>query len=77
MAVICGDCCLLGVFRVDRGLMVRSYLVNLGEGGTSGNAVGVVLYVWSCIPVPDGPSVKCSISRTGPPTAVLRNEMVG
>ena len=45
--------------------MVGSCLVNHREGGTAGNAVGVVLYVWEWIHIPDGPSVKGSKISTG------------
>ena len=41
-AEICGDCCLLYVFRVDR---VSLNHLNLRKGGAAGKAVGVVLYV--------------------------------
>ena len=75
---MCGDCCFLDVFRVDRDLMVSSYQVDLRKGGAAGKSVGVVLDVWDWIPVRDGPSVTGSIVSTGPPTAVLlRHEMEG
>ena len=67
----------MGVFGVDRDLMVSSYQVNLGKGGAAGKVVGVVLYVWDWIPVRDGASVKGSVVSTGPPTAILRHEIEG
>ena len=51
--------------------MVSSYQVNLGEGGAAGKAVGVVLYVWYCVPVRDGDRVQGLVVSTGPPTVVL------
>jgi len=57
--------------------MVSAYHVNLGKGGAAGKAAGVVLYVWHCIPVRNGASVKGSVVSAGPPTAVLRHEMEG
>jgi len=73
----------IAVFWLSSGwtgiLMVRSYQVNFGKGGSAGKVVGLVLCVcvWDCIPVRDGASVKGSVVSTGPPTAVLRHEMEG
>jgi len=63
---------------MDRDLMVSSYQVNFGEGGTAGKAVGVDLDVWYWISVRDGARVEGSVVSTGPTTVVLLwHEMEG
>ena len=65
---ICGDCCLLYIFRLDS---VGLNQFNIRKVGAAVKAYGVVVYVWDWIFVRDVPRVKGSIVSTGPPTAAF------
>ena len=61
----------MDVVRVDRNLVLSPDEVNFLKGGAAEKTVGIVLYVWDCVPFRYGSSVKGSVVSTRPPTALL------